>query len=295
MFALGWRKENGHELDRDMQGALQLYRRAAECGHARSQYKLALALMAGADGVEKDEKQAVELLWQAAERGDSKSKFKLCELVTGGDPALAVERLDRLVSACRVPPAHVAMMCSNNEPVFWRLFARYRIDARAPAFKEFRDKHWWFLENDSEDAPIFPQIIERSVHSFTSDSIPCLLQHLQCGFSANFVGNMVTSRNSNLVDDAVTCFLLEEGWNAFEAPALQARLPGLEPACTALAATQVWLHQELPPTTGLLKPLAEIVFDYLPWFMPFRAFNTRRLAAAPASSASSNALKPDAS
>ena len=67
---------NGEGVDQDFETAADLYRQAAEQGHAGAQYKLARAYYNG-EGVDQDVEKAVGLYRQAAEQGHAKALFEL--------------------------------------------------------------------------------------------------------------------------------------------------------------------------------------------------------------------------
>ena len=56
---------------------VELYRQAAEQGHALAQRRLGARYEAGRGGLAKDEARAVELWRQAAEQGDADAQFFL--------------------------------------------------------------------------------------------------------------------------------------------------------------------------------------------------------------------------
>ena len=65
--------ENGIRVEKDVEKAVELYKRAVEQGNAVAQYNLGYCYQHGI-GVEKDAKKAVELYEKAAGQGDVDAK-----------------------------------------------------------------------------------------------------------------------------------------------------------------------------------------------------------------------------
>jgi TPR repeat protein len=75
---------SGAEIDAE---AVKLYRKAAEQGHAKAQYNLALMYYNG-EGVAKDDAAAVEWFCKAAEQGNAMAQYNLgFTYATGGGVA----------------------------------------------------------------------------------------------------------------------------------------------------------------------------------------------------------------
>ncbi len=77
--ALGRLYEHGHGVQANAQTALQWYRRAADQGHADSEYRLAVAYAYGLGGYRQDNREAVIWLQRATEHGHGKARKMLIE------------------------------------------------------------------------------------------------------------------------------------------------------------------------------------------------------------------------
>jgi TPR repeat protein len=91
--SLGQMYERAQGVDRDLEEALRWYRRAAEQGHALSQYRVAVAYAFGLGGVLKDDATAVRWVHRAAENGHRKSQQILARVYETGE--LGVTRDER--------------------------------------------------------------------------------------------------------------------------------------------------------------------------------------------------------
>src|SRR5207247_8580926 len=68
--------ENGIRVEKDIEKAVELYKRAVEQGNAAAQYNLGYCYQNGI-GVEKDAGMAVQLYHQAAEQGNAAAEYNL--------------------------------------------------------------------------------------------------------------------------------------------------------------------------------------------------------------------------
>lgn len=75
--ALGRQYEFGHGVQANAQTAMQWYRRAADQGHADSEYRLAVAYAYGLGGYPQDNREAVIWLQHATEHGHGKARKML--------------------------------------------------------------------------------------------------------------------------------------------------------------------------------------------------------------------------
>ena len=85
----------------------------------------------------------------------------------------------------------------------------------------------------------------------------------------------------------MTEFLIQEGYDFWDEPGWKVsslswqtlepdrfvalcdawlQLPGSTPVISELESTMLWLQTQLVPTTGLLRPVAELCCSYLPWW-----------------------------
>lgn len=109
MVSLGLMTKSGRGVPQNMAAALRLYQRAAKLGSPDAKINLAVALFEGI-GVEKDTDRAVELLKEAADQGSAIATFNLGVLARegdAGDPADALEYFRRAIKAGE-PRAYVA-------------------------------------------------------------------------------------------------------------------------------------------------------------------------------------------
>lgn len=109
MVSLGLMTEAGRGVPQNMAAALRLYQRAAKLGSPDAKINLAVALFEGV-GVEQDTDRAVELLKEAADQGSAIATFNLGVLAregNAGDPADALDYFRRAITAGE-PRAYVA-------------------------------------------------------------------------------------------------------------------------------------------------------------------------------------------
>lgn len=83
LFKLGRAYERGEGVERDLQRALELYRKAADQGYGKAQHNLG-AMYANGRGVEKDATTAVEWLRKAADQGLTLSQMALASILKRG-------------------------------------------------------------------------------------------------------------------------------------------------------------------------------------------------------------------
>ena len=183
-----------------------------------------------------------------------------------------MQQIERLIDKCDFPAENVAMLCLRMKPALaWRVFAEHRVDCKALMPTGFRH----YFVHAEKDEPIFPQLFQHYLDDIPGDAIPCLLQHLQSGFSADDVVDLLVP-GKRVTSEAVTRFLLQEGWSTFshlEGNSSLLFLPALQNCVRELSDTQRWLSSELINETGLIKVLAELVFSYLPWWSSFTAYH----------------------
>ncbi|MEW9922277.1 caspase family protein [Marimonas sp. MJW-29] len=109
MVSLGLMTEAGHGVPENKVAALRLYNRAARLGSPDAMINLAVVLFEGA-GVEKDEERAVQLLKDAADLGSARATFNLGVLARDGivgEPSDALKYFRRAIKA-GYPRAYVA-------------------------------------------------------------------------------------------------------------------------------------------------------------------------------------------
>ncbi|MFK7837123.1 MAG: caspase family protein [Sulfitobacter sp.] len=109
MVSLGLMTEAGRGVPANLVAALRLYQRAAKLGSPDAKINLAVALFEG-NGVEQDEAQAVQLLKEAADQGSAIATFNLGVLARdgkAGEPPEALEYFRRAINAGE-PRAYVA-------------------------------------------------------------------------------------------------------------------------------------------------------------------------------------------
>ena len=70
MFALGNMYKMGKGVEKNMNIAVDWFRKAAEKGHAAAQYQYGYCLYNGGGGVKVDKKEAVKWVQKAANQGD---------------------------------------------------------------------------------------------------------------------------------------------------------------------------------------------------------------------------------
>lgn len=97
-FNLGILYEDGLGRDKDMARALALYRRGAENGSVKAQFRIGTLYWLGAPGVPVDRQEGRRYLAMAAANGDSEAAAYLRD---GGDASGALAEADRAVAAGR--------------------------------------------------------------------------------------------------------------------------------------------------------------------------------------------------
>ena len=95
-FNLGILYEDGLGVDKDLSRALALYRRGAENGSVKAQFRIGTLYWLGAEGVAVDRQEGRRFLAMAAANGDSEAAAYLAD-GSAGDSALA--KADRAVAA----------------------------------------------------------------------------------------------------------------------------------------------------------------------------------------------------
>ena len=86
--ALGRLYEHGRGVQGNAQTAMQWYRRAADQGHADSEYRLAVAYAYGVGGYPQDNRETVIWLKLAAEHGHAKARKMLVRAYERGELGL---------------------------------------------------------------------------------------------------------------------------------------------------------------------------------------------------------------
>lgn len=90
--ALGRQYEFGHGVVANAQTAMQWYRRAADQGHADSEYRLAVAYAYGLGGYPQDNREAVIWLQRATEHGHGKARKMLVRAYEHGQLGLQPDK-----------------------------------------------------------------------------------------------------------------------------------------------------------------------------------------------------------